>query len=455
MKRVLIFCIAILFIFAAFAGCSNKNIVEQSGDTTQETKADPAEAADADTEEPQESSEPVELRLAWWGGQSRHDKMISIAEKYMEMNTNVDIQCEFSGYSDHMDKLMAQIAGGNAPDMFWLTIRELALMAEKDVFLDLDPYVGDVIDMSTVDQSIIDVGTVDGNLFCIANGVNTSSMLFDPDIFESAGVEPPEISWTWEDLVSIGATIHEKLDIYALETPPTGETQFHYFVRQNGYEWYSEDGKSLGFTDQSIAEEYFALCLELMEKGLCPTPDELLQTSAQEDKLLPKGEAATQFTDSNQITTQSAVAKKPLDFLIMPGPNNEDGMFIKPSCFIAGYSGTEYPEEVAKYFEYFLNDPVAGGIFKGEVGVPVSSTIRDYLVESLEGDDKIIMQRQFDFIELVTENSSPINLVYPPKHGDIRQLLQDTVDEVLYKVLTPQEAAEKFMSKANEILGEE
>ena len=61
--------------------------------------------------------EPVELRIAWWGSQDRHDRTIAAIELYEEENPNVTIVYEFSGWDDHWTKMSTQAAGNNLPDI--------------------------------------------------------------------------------------------------------------------------------------------------------------------------------------------------------------------------------------------------------------------------------------------------------------------------------------------------
>ena len=62
-------------------------------------------------------SEAVELRIAWWGSQNRHDRTIAVIELYEELNPNVDVVFEFSGWNDHWTKMSTQAAGDNLPDI--------------------------------------------------------------------------------------------------------------------------------------------------------------------------------------------------------------------------------------------------------------------------------------------------------------------------------------------------
>ncbi len=395
-------------------------------------------------------SEQITLRLAWWGGQSRHDKMLQIADEYMKQNPNVTIECEYTG--DYFTKLTAQLAAGVEPDIYWVDINSAALFIEKGALLPMDDYVGNGLDLSNVSDAVTDTGRSDGHLYGIPNGVNASVMLYDPDIFAQLGIEAPGVDWTWDDFEAICKRCVDELHIYGVEGPFTTNVNFHYYLRSHGYEWYAEDGKSLAFTDPKVVEDFFAMSLRWQQNGYCPSQDVIAQKLGVEDTLMTKGQAAMMFTDSNQITTQSTVAGKPLAFLPLPGSGSNMDMFIKPSCFTVISANTKHPEQCVDFLNYFVNDLTAGTIFNGEVGVPASNKTREYLLSTLSGNNQIILQRQFDIIDLVSGHSSPINLIYPSKHGEVVDLLTDIQEKVMYEVESPAEAAQEFMNDANRIL---
>src|SRR5687767_2942145 len=64
-----------------------------------------------------DSEEKVELRVAWWGGQARHDKMNELFDLFEEKNPNITVSREFTVENQYAEKFTTQAAGGNAPDV--------------------------------------------------------------------------------------------------------------------------------------------------------------------------------------------------------------------------------------------------------------------------------------------------------------------------------------------------
>src|SRR5262245_42648905 len=60
---------------------------------------------------------PVELRVAWWGSQDRHNRTIKAIELFQKKYPNIKVTYEFAGWADYWTKMTTQAAGRNLPDV--------------------------------------------------------------------------------------------------------------------------------------------------------------------------------------------------------------------------------------------------------------------------------------------------------------------------------------------------
>jgi len=49
--------------------------------------------------------EPVELSVAWWGGDARHKKTLDMIDKYIEANPNVKVGSQYAAYTDYWTRM--------------------------------------------------------------------------------------------------------------------------------------------------------------------------------------------------------------------------------------------------------------------------------------------------------------------------------------------------------------
>ena len=277
-------------------------------------------------------------------------------------------------------------------------------------------------------------------------GMNTFAVEYDETTFEKYGVEVPDRSWTYDDFVNICGQFKEK-GIYGCDLT-NFEDWALYFLRTKGVTLYSQEGKGLGYEEDSIMEELFQMRLDLVNDGLLPTPDVANQASGTEDSLIVRGDAAMVTYWSNATAAVANATEDIIKVLPMFGPDADKGCYIKPSMFLSISAQTEHPEECALLIDFITNNEAANKVMMGERGVPISSEIREALKPELDETSQSI----FDLLDYAVDHSSPINKPDPEGAGEVVTLLQELEEQVLYKELTPAEAAGRFRTEATEIL---
>ena len=267
------------------------------------------------------SDEQIVLRVAWWGGQDRHDATLKVIEMYEEQNPHVKIEPEFSSYDGYWERMAAQAAGNNLPDVMNQNFGEyLTQYTERGLLADLTPFIEDgTIDTTYIDDSIIDSGKMGDKLVAISLGTNARAVLYDPELFERAGAKMPELGWTWDDVAEAGKLISQVTSwgINPLETHRTAEV----WLREHGGRLFNDDGTGLGYDDDKIMEDYFAMHLDWLEQGIIAPLDVAKQHNSTENSLIVLGEVGMMFTWSNGVIGHSLAAQRPLELAPYPGPN--------------------------------------------------------------------------------------------------------------------------------------
>ncbi|WP_199621485.1 ABC transporter substrate-binding protein [Paenibacillus alkalitolerans] len=442
MKKVLAM-ILTLTLIGAIVGCSsgggnNDATTPAGGDSA----AKPAETAE-------ESKEPVKLRITWWGGQSRHDYTLKVIEMYEKENPHVKIEPEYSSWTDYWKKLAPQAAANQLPDIIQMDYAYLAQFGERNQLLDLTPYTKDgLLNVEDVSKNVLNAGNLNGKLYAMNLGVNAMGPSVDMEMIKQAGITDVKQDWTWDDLDSIAAKLKangKMLGSFGLDH----DGMFGYYLRTLGQTLYSKDGTALGYSDDQAFIDFYNRYLKWYENGYVPTWDkELQRKGTPEDDELSLGNAAVAFLWSNQYIALSDAAKRPLELRPMPGPNQNKGLYLKPSMFFSVAASSEQKEEAVKFIDYWTNNIEANKVIMGERGVPVSSKVKDALKPLLTDKEKAI----FDYIDWVEKNSSPLDPPNPVGAPQVRQLLRDLTEKMLYKKISVEEAAAKFRKDANDIL---
>jgi len=396
-----------------------------------------------------DAPKPVTLKVLWWGGQTRHDNTLKIIELYQQQNPHVTIEPEFTGFDGYWEKLSAMVAGNNTPDVLQMNFGEyLTQYAKNDVLADLNPFVeSGIIDTSKLDAGIMESGVVDGKLLGIPLGMNALTVIYDPELIKQAGAQEPALGWTWDDFKAIARTVHQNLGIYGSPTLEANNI-LEYYARQNDQKFFSDDGTGVGFDDQ-IFIDYFNMQVELIKEGVMPSLDVMQQHSALEDQLIVHGKAPFDVRWSNQVVALAKAANRPLKLTVLPGPNTEKGLFLKPAMFFSVAKDSKNAEEAAKFINFFVNSLEVEEIQKGERGVPINAEIREAISKQLDE----VQKNMFDYIDLAAANSSPIDTNYPVGSAEVLNLLgTDIEDRILFAEMSPEDGAAKFREQTADIL---
>lgn len=455
-RRFIILLVAILIISSMLVSCGDKpeevsdapkedGQAKQDGQTEKEDKPEKKEKSEtANTES--------ELRIMWWGSQDRHDKTLKVIEMFEDENPGITMEPEYSGWDGYWEKIAAQAAANNLPDIMQHDYQYLMQYTQKGLIVDLDPYVEDgTLNLDDVDENSIIGGKVDGKLYAVNIGTNSPAVAYDPEMFKRAGVPEPSSDWTWEDYMETVTKLNKELGVYG--DGGMAITYFHelkHYIRQNGEKFYSEDNTELGYTDDKLFEDHFNRQLQLVNTGIMPSPDIRLEIKSIEDELIVEEKAAMCTIHSNQILAMIEAANRPLKLALLPKMEGQkqEGQYLKPGQFLAVTTSSKNPDIAVKFVDYFTNDIEANKVLMAERGVPISAKVREALFPMLNDGQK----EMFNYIELAAEHSDPIDPPEPAGHPEVEKSLKSLGDKILFGEITPEDAAKKFREEANQIL---
>ncbi len=118
--------------------------------------------------------------------------------------------------SDYHTKLSTMIAGGTAPDFFYLSQEYVAAYAAQGALLDLSPMVaGDadpVTDLEEYYPEILRPFRIDGRLLGLPWIAQPVIVYCNVELFRRAGVALPRDDWRWEDFASTAEALTADTD---------------------------------------------------------------------------------------------------------------------------------------------------------------------------------------------------------------------------------------------------
>lgn len=142
------------------------------------------------------------------------------------------------------DKLKAQMAGGTAPDVFYVDDQLMNAFAPSGQLLALDDYMSQAgVSRDDFIPALLTIFTQDGKTYGLPKDWGTLGLIYLPEVFQAAGVDEPTDSWTWDDLSAAAKKIADG-GTYGGFCMGADWARFAPFVFSNGGSFASDDFKT-------------------------------------------------------------------------------------------------------------------------------------------------------------------------------------------------------------------
>ena len=339
-------------------------------------------AADARTE-------PVELRLSWWGGNEVHRSLLASVDAFERRHPDIRVKTEYTGWIGYLERITTQIAGDTAPDVMQINWNWLVLFSRHgDGFYDLER-LGTVIDLDQFDEAAKSMGRVHGRLNALPTSMAARLMYFNATTYARAGIAPPT---SWDELLAAGPVFRERLgdDWYPLDLTLQDVAALlrSRYVQKNGRGLIDEACRCLTATPADLAE-LARFYQRLVDAHVVPSARlraSFGYVAAQELRPWINGRFAGtyqwissvgKFIDTLAPGQQVVLGRHPL----LAGAVDA-GLMVRPAMMLTINAHTRHPRESALLVDFLLNDPVAVDLMALKRGVPVSATALRRLAET-------------------------------------------------------------------------
>jgi len=460
MKKKLFALLMALIMVMSLVACGAE-INEVTNDTnTQTSETTSVEQTTTETTVSAEiSAEPVTLRMAWWGSQTRHDRTVAVIELYEKENPNVTIGYEFFSFDDYFTKLKTLVASDQVWDIFQLG-GNFPMYMDKIYFIN-DFIDQGIIDVSNISESYLKITQdTEGNQIGLSNGLNTYGIAYDVDMFKEAGVPTPAENWTWDDYADAARKIHEVTGHFGTSGFTSSEfiAGCSTYVGQQGKvgenSFFNLDLTGMGFADPSMLEGYIQMRADLINEGASPDAGAEAEITNIENDFLVTGEAGMTWVAVNQFPTIYDICQaegRTLALASIPrvSADGPSGAAIQSSQMLCVSQDSQNKEEAAKFISWFQNSTECNDILQGERGIPINTTVRESL-RAIATPGQSIM---YDFVDLVGTFEIPekINVLSPDGQDQVVDNYRNYIQQVVFGEITAEEAALKTYEDAEAI----
>jgi multiple sugar transport system substrate-binding protein len=226
-------------------------------------------ATQAATEAPTTASsgDKVKITLATWAGADEAKELQQVIDKVNAQATDFEIVHQAIP-SDYYTKVQTMIAGNTPPDLMWLSQEFVANYADNGAILDITDQVGKLGDMPAAKlddyyPGALAVAKYQDRLYGLPWIAQPVVLYYNPDLFQKAGINPPDESWTWDTFKDAAKKLTVKDssgNVTQYGTTFSGWPPIQMFIWQAGGEVITPDLKSspVDSPEAIQAEQFYA-----------------------------------------------------------------------------------------------------------------------------------------------------------------------------------------------------
>ena len=334
------------------------------------------------------AEDAVRLRMFWWGSKERAERTDKVNRLYEQTHPGINIAGETLGWSDYWPRVATQVAGRNVADVLQMDYRYIFEYARRGALLPLDDFTNGTLNLRDFEASAVESGKVDGKIYGVSLGLNSTGFIYDQALLRSLGLKEPAWPMSWAEVgdLAVEVTKAAKRDgFFGIQDGGRYEPALEVWLRQRGRALYTAEGK-LGFDEHDMAD-WFGFWSDLRKRGGAAAPEvQALDMGEIDSSLLTLGKAAMVFVNSNQLVALQALTKSKLALTVYPtgGAGAKPGQYLKPSMLWSVAAHTKEPKAAAAVVDYYVNDKPANLLLGVERGVPASAPVREAVTPTLD-----------------------------------------------------------------------
>lgn len=211
MKRLVALLLAMAMAMSLIA-CSQQAETEPTKQT-QASSTEPQSPAAEETGKKDYAGQTI--RVAMWGDNTRKELFEGYFEAF-EQAYNCNVEVEVYASSEYATKVLTETAGGNGPDVVWLTERYYPMFADAGYLANMNALMTDEeYNFGDYSTSLANNYIKDGNLTAIPFTANPLAFFYNATLFKNAGLETPlelynKGEWTIDKMLECAAALTDK-----------------------------------------------------------------------------------------------------------------------------------------------------------------------------------------------------------------------------------------------------
>ncbi|MGY1436161.1 ABC transporter substrate-binding protein [Streptomyces reniochalinae] len=208
--------------------------------------------------------------------------MEKAAREFERTRPGVSVDVQLTPNATYWTKLRTACSGGSAPDVFWMNGPNFGLYADNGQLLPLETEGPEaVLDPADFPPDLADLYRWKGTQYGAPKDFDTVALWFNKKLFDRAGVDHPDDSWTWQDLITAAQRLTDRRrGVYGVGAPVRAQENYYNSIPQAGGWVLSKDRTESGYADPQTLDG-LQLWIDMIHRyRASPTLQQLTDTDA-------------------------------------------------------------------------------------------------------------------------------------------------------------------------------
>ena len=392
----------------------------------------------------------TDLTYMMWGDPPEIAVWEQLVENFQKTHPDINVKVEVSNWDSYWEKLLVQVAGGDAPDLFAMDAPIYPDWQARNVLLDLTPYLEkNPATLEGLYKGPLASYQLDAGTFGLPRDFQTIVMYYNEAMFDDAELDYPTADWTLDDLRSAAKALtidkdgDGSIDQWGIGTeawdmePFWGPVVYAY-----GGEVVSSDFSETLMTE-GPARDAFDYINGLIVEDHSVMSEEDLESYGWDG--FQAGVAAMTFSGHWVVPAYAGLDFK---WSVAPFPSGPaTRATLVNSAGIVGSASTEHPDEVWEFINYVVSEEGQSVLAALGFAIPVNkaaATGPAYLEQTSPGDHEMFL----DALEYA--RTKPAFRGYEEWSG----LVGDPLSLVWSGEISMKEALDEIAETADDVLGQ-
>jgi multiple sugar transport system permease protein len=379
----------------------------------------------------------VTLRLSDWADTYEIRLTERCLEQFRLRHPSIRVQYEPNPGRVYEEKILTALAAGDPPDVFLLDSKLIPTFTNKNILLDLCPFVdGSSIDTTQWFPGVTAIARRGGQLFAFPKGFTPLVVYYNRELFRQVGLAAPSDAWTWNDYLRYAQllTVDRDSDGTPDQYGAGFSNRYYYWIPwvwSAGGDVVDPQGeRASGYLNSPATESALQFLIDLVIRHRVSP---VLGTWVQGEKtgvttaLFSTGKLAMLVDGHWRMPTyRKYIEQGQLDIGVAPLPRHPSGRKVNV-LYESGWCvprSTRHPREAVLLASFMAGEEACRIRAEGHLELPAVAAVAEELAKADTSGNTGV------FVAEVPHSRQPWGSVIE-RFSQVEWTLQDAVDEVL------------------------